>query len=473
MKKVFSRFLILILTIVFCFSVIACSNSSSGEEKKGDSKYKGVTLNIASIKWDFMETYLGKYAKEVADEMGINLNTGFYTYADHRNKIVSDTMAGVKTWDLIYIDTKQIPEFATVGALESIESLNKKFGSEGYNPDDFTKNPLEESKFEGKQYGIPIMADTNGLVYRSDLFDDPTEKVAFKAKYGYELAVPKTYTQFRDIAEFFTRKKGEKLAGKVLKTDFYGTSHSNKVADFLWHDYLNYMVAFGGDIYDPNTMKPLWNSPENIAAGKYYLGLNDFMPSGHINMTSGESMAEFDKGRVAMIIEFYSRTLYLGDPKSSAIEGKFDFALLPTEQADRPNATVLSTNFMGVYSKSKNQEVAYEFLKRITDKAVTEKWALHSPDNLFKAGNPLFPTKSVMQNPEVLSRFPGLKTVEQTLSGQGVYAFQHIRLPEYSKIIDIGATSLSEAFAGKPVEESFDEAQEKLEELFNQSGYTK
>ena len=26
----------------------------------------------------------------------------------------------------------------------------------------------------------------------------------------------------RDIAEFFTRKKGEKLAGEALETDFYG-----------------------------------------------------------------------------------------------------------------------------------------------------------------------------------------------------------------------------------------------------------
>ena len=28
---------------------------------------------------------------------------------------------------------------------------------------------------------------------------------AFKAKYGYDLAVPKTYAQMRDIAEFFYR----------------------------------------------------------------------------------------------------------------------------------------------------------------------------------------------------------------------------------------------------------------------------
>ena len=33
----------------------------------------------------------------------------------------------------------------------------------------------------------------------------------FKAKYGYDLAVPKTYAQLRDIAEFFNRPDQKQL----------------------------------------------------------------------------------------------------------------------------------------------------------------------------------------------------------------------------------------------------------------------
>ena len=39
--------------------------------------------------------------------------------------------------------------------------------------------------------------------YRKDLFDDPDNQAAFKAKYGYDLAPPKNYQQFGDIACFF------------------------------------------------------------------------------------------------------------------------------------------------------------------------------------------------------------------------------------------------------------------------------
>ena len=37
---------------------------------------------------------------------------------------------------------------------------------------------------------------TSHLHYRMDLFSDPKEKEAFKAKYGYDLALPKTWKQY-------------------------------------------------------------------------------------------------------------------------------------------------------------------------------------------------------------------------------------------------------------------------------------
>ena len=52
---------------------------------------------------------------------------------------------------------------------------------------------------------MPLEGDANGWAYRKDWFEDPTEMANFKAKYGYDLAVPKDFKQLRDIAEFFTR----------------------------------------------------------------------------------------------------------------------------------------------------------------------------------------------------------------------------------------------------------------------------
>ena len=42
----------------------------------------------------------------------------------------------------------------------------------------------------GKYWAIPAEGDAVGWSYRKDWFEDPKEMEAFKAKYGYDLAVP-------------------------------------------------------------------------------------------------------------------------------------------------------------------------------------------------------------------------------------------------------------------------------------------
>lgn len=446
--------------------------SNVGAFADDDSRFAGMELNILSIKWDFMESMLSIYAQEIADEMGITLNVSYYTYDESRQKVVADTIASVDTWDLIYVDTKQIPEYAAVGALEPIVPLLEEYPIEGYDFADFSEKALSEASFNDVQYAIPIMSDCVGLVYRTDILNDEGEKAAFLEKYGYELGVPTTYAQYLDICTFFTRKAGDTLMGETLTEDFYGTCHSDKATDFLWHDYITYMYAFGADIYDEQTMMPTWNSPENVAAGEYYQALAATEPSGHINMTSGESMSVFANGNCAMIIEFYSRTLYLGG-EGSLIEGKFAFDLCPTQDESRKNAAILSTNFLGVFSGSKKQEMTTVFLQKLTSKETATKLALHTADDegLYKVGDPLFPRASVMNDPQVLDMFPALTLVLDTLNNPDIAAFNHIRLPEYPEIIEIGGTALSRILEGENVSSAFDKAQKQMEELFQDAGY--
>ncbi len=68
----------------------------------------------------------------------------------------------------------------------------------------------------GKYWSIPAEGDAVGWSYRKDWFEDPKEMEAFKAKYGYDLALPKTWAEMRDIAEFFHRPDQEALRHRHL-----------------------------------------------------------------------------------------------------------------------------------------------------------------------------------------------------------------------------------------------------------------
>src|SRR3546814_11823494 len=59
--------------------------------------------------------------------------------------------------------------------------------------------------WDGKVLSQTMDGDVHTYTYRIDLFEDPKEQEAFKAKYGYDLAVPKTWKEYLDIAEFFQR----------------------------------------------------------------------------------------------------------------------------------------------------------------------------------------------------------------------------------------------------------------------------
>merc|ERR1711881_182788 len=80
--------------------------------------------------------------------------------------------------------------------------------------------------------------------YRKDLFENPAEQKSFQSKYGYALAPPKTYSQLRDVAEFFTRPE----------QNLYGiATYYSKGGDGITMGFQQVMWSFGGSYGDPET----------------------------------------------------------------------------------------------------------------------------------------------------------------------------------------------------------------------------
>ena len=93
--------------------------------------------------------------------------------------------------------------------------------------------------------------------FRKDVFCDDTEQKNFKAKYNYKLpCTPEemdqiTWDNYKDIGEFFKRKKGEMLMGKPLDDDFYGVEFQvGKGYDFFTTSAYEFLWQHGGDIWD-------------------------------------------------------------------------------------------------------------------------------------------------------------------------------------------------------------------------------
>jgi multiple sugar transport system substrate-binding protein len=147
-------------------------------------------------------------------------------------------------------------------------------------------------------WGLPEEGDTVALFVRKDLFQNPQEKAAFKAKYGMEL--PQTFedwekisfTEMEKIAEFFTRPdKG-----------LYGTElQYSKEYDFMSMFLYPFMFSMGGNIWDPKDGRiyGILNSDANAEAMVWNKKFLKYQPPGAINYGIAENIDAFTQGKVA------------------------------------------------------------------------------------------------------------------------------------------------------------------------------
>jgi multiple sugar transport system substrate-binding protein len=416
-------------------------------------------------------------ATEAGNRLGVKVEVLNFTVDQLHDKLLLDFQAKNPAWDIVFVTTTSAAEWMRLGLVTPISTFMKENPAvvdervldkeDLYRTEDFT--------FGGQWVGFPTYSTGVSLFWRTDLFNDATEKGNFQRKYGYALKPPGTYAEFRDLAEFFTRRKGEPLMGKPLEADLYGTVHSNKPPSFLWYDFVNYLVAFGAnDIYDPATKQPTMNAKPAVDAVKYYVELAKFQPPGHLNMSSGEAASLFAAGHVAMQIEYFQRMTAIAlNPTKSKVHDRIDFTVLPSQKgvAGRPHAMHAGGNAVAIYSLSKNKAAAYKVMELASTRELQKKVLVER----FPSGGWVPPRMSLLKDPEMQQRYPWMKrALNDLLLGKDLYYFQLGQIPEYFASIDIVGAQIHKALAGQvTAEAAMAAAQGELEALFKRAGYIK
>jgi multiple sugar transport system substrate-binding protein len=189
-----------------------------------------------------------------------------------------------------------------------------------------------ESKceYKGKYYGFPFSCQTQFEWYRGDLFNNTEEQDNFKSQYGYALDHPKTWQEWSDQSEFFTRKKGETLAGETLDFDFYGTCLQAKRHPSTWYEFICFFPSFGGKAFDNGEIAI--NGPEVVEALDFYKSLTEFSPPGVLEYTWDDALIAMAEGLVYHCVMWYDATFAVVDPDFSKVADKMAFhAPLPVK----------------------------------------------------------------------------------------------------------------------------------------------
>lgn len=312
-------------------------------------------------------------AKEYTALTGVRVRADLVPYGPQwHDKIAAEFAAHGSGFDLAMFDSQSMSEFASGDHVVKLNDYIAK--SDKIKAEDFSPAALrqygEYPEGSGNIYALPVNQDCMGLVYRKDLFEDPAEKSAFQEKYGYELAVPETYDQLRDISEFFTRPE----------QNMYGlASYGSRDYDAVTSPFDGVLWSFGGELWDPETKKAegVINSDVAVEALTFYRDLFAFMPPGASGWFYDEVNNAVHTGIVAMAINWYYFFFVHADPEINPYAAKMGYAMLPGQVgADGELTRFASVGGQGlsISAYSKNVEEAWKFLEWFMTTDIQWKW---------------------------------------------------------------------------------------------------
>ena len=353
---------VVILSILMTFGAL-CFAGGKGEKEDMPAEAGEMTVTPGTKINVFVDGGINVFPfelfkEQIKEESGIEIILNPVAQADVYTKLKNEFVSGTGAFDLVVFFPMLLPEFVNMGNLRPMDDL---IGVRDPDLDDII-TPYRKlyCTYEDKLYALPYDGDLHVYYYRKDLFEDTDERASFKKKYGYGLTVPETWKQARDVAEFFTRKKGEKLAGERLANDFYGNGMllGRGWCHFEWMDHF---TAYGGIYFDEN-LEPMINSDAGLRALADLREMAKFAPPGILSWGYMENRGSFLGGNLATFILWTDLFKFSYNQEESVVAGKVGISHIPGAMEDgklQYKATMPFGRVLAITSTTKHPAEAF------------------------------------------------------------------------------------------------------------------
>jgi len=350
----------------------------TGGQALAEKRFEGVEITVFTQTPPFIAKPVQMFRADWERETGGKVRLITAPWAELYEKMYTSFALGARKYDIIIFPAAWLADFASNGFLASLDTFiaaDKKL-------EWFDILPVYReriSTYAGTIYAIPMDGDNHIFYYRRDAIDNPEYKARFEAKYGYELTPPKTWQEVKNIAEFFN---GWDWDGDGRNE--YGVVEAMRKGDQAYWTFFSRAAAYvsipgqpGGLFFDPETMKPLINSPGHLQALKDWLEVKKFGVPGMINMDSGEIRTVYAVGEACMAIDWGDIGVIADTSPESTVKGKVGYSILPGSKkvwdykknkwVEFPTINYAPYLAFGgwlgaIDAKSKNVKAAYDFL---------------------------------------------------------------------------------------------------------------
>lgn len=333
--------MLLVVAVVLATVWAGCSSGESGGSNGDTSGGNGTTVTFwhgsTDVEQEALEEIVRAFNEQQPD---VKVEAVYIAQqGEGQNEKLLAAIAGGNPPDVAYFDRFEVGSWVAQGSLTDLTEYADQDNIEDNN---YYEYAINEAKYEGKLYGLPMDTDARLLFYNKDHFKeaglDPENP-------------PKKIAELEEVAEKLTIKKGNRFE-RIGFIPWYGQGWM-----YTWG------WVFGGEFYDEDTGQVTADDPKIVEALQW---MTDYAQEyGIENLTaftdSAGSGAEspFLTGQISMVVTVPSM---VGSIKKYKPDLNYGVAPIPTPTGD--DFTTWAGGWSFVIPKgAQNEEAAWEFMK--------------------------------------------------------------------------------------------------------------
>ena len=342
----------------------ACSYEATSKKD-----YSGRTLTISTHAVPVMGEPTALHAEQFSKLTGATVDVVHSPAGDLYSKAMVPFQAGQAPYDIVFGFSNFIRDWMQYLAPVPDKYVNMP------QMQDVTKAHQGVASWDGQMYQFPVDGDRHYLKYRKDVIDNPEYQKKYKADTGRTLKVPTTWKEYGEIAAYFNGWDWDN-DGELE----YGSAEVMKKDDLMYAAFFSRSASYsknprtpGGFYFDLETMEPLINNPGFVEALDDWVEATKYVPPGGINFGLGDEINSFGGGQTLFSFS-WDDAFVAAMEDGSPIKNKVGAAPLPGAEKvwNREDGSwdighnqapyIVWGWAVGVAGKSKNQEMAFDYL---------------------------------------------------------------------------------------------------------------
>jgi multiple sugar transport system substrate-binding protein len=351
---------------------------------------KDITLH--ALMEDVPETHIiESMLPEFQKETGIKVEFQKLVYSDMHDKLVAQLTGSSSFYNVLEVDFLWAGEFPAAGWLQPLQPM---VDASKFDLAPFIPSMIDlVGKNQGTLYMIPMYNYSMGLIYRTDLLQDPKLQAAYKAKYNADLAPPKTLAEYVQIASFMKDQAG--VAGSAMQ---------GQRGDPNAMEFSNYLFSSGGRYLDDQGHVALDSPEARQALTLYVSAIQHAAQKGALSATLDDTQRLMCSGAAFSFVTYWWMLPQVNDPKTCPkVAGKLAIAVMPGGHGE-------SGGWGWGIPKNESpvlQKAAWTFIQ----------WVQGEKISIARAMEGHAPVRSdVYQNADVLKKYPYYKEAEQVVA---------------------------------------------------------